>query len=288
MPFGSVRVKLMSSQRIKSIGKFLIFPSSYIFPEYVISRADPERSIVDNFIKRIRVARPGELLLDAGAGNFRFKDLLKEKDYTYESQDFSQVFDQASSGKHTYVCDISNIPVEPSRFDVIVCTQVLEHLPDPLGAIQELSRILKPGGELFLTTNLLFPIHGAPYDFFRFTNFGLDHLCNESGFSKINITARGGFFALCAKIIFDLPAIATFWLVYGGANPHGHRDFKIKSLPIVVFFIPIIFLLDIFSTILAFLVAQLDGLDKKRRFTLGYQLHATRNLPKTINLDQSA
>lgn len=276
MSLRSVQISLVNSKGIRSIGKFLICPSLYILPKYIISRADPERGIVDKFIQDIKVARPGELLLDAGAGNFRFRDLLKEKDYIYESQDFNQVFDQDSRGKHTYICDINNIPVETHRFDVIVCTQVLEHLPDPLRAIQELSRILKPGGELFLTTNLLFPIHGAPYDFFRFTNFGLEYLCRESGFSKIEIVARGGFFSLCAKVIFDLPAIATFWLLYGGTNPHGQRELKIISLPLVAFLTPLIFLLDIFATILAFLVVQLDGIDRKRRFTLGYQLHATR------------
>lgn len=276
MIFRRVQSSLVGAERIRSIGKFLISPSLYIFPRYIISRADPERGIVDKFIQGIRVARPGDLLLDAGAGNFRFRDILRKKDYIYESQDFDQVFDQDSRGKHTYVCDINRIPVEPNRFDIVVCTQVLEHLPDPLGAIQELSRTLKSGGELFLTTNFLFPIHGAPYDFFRFTNFGLEYLCKESGFSKIEIVARGGFFSLCAKVIFDLPAIATFWLLYGGANPHGHRDLKLKSLPLVAFLTPAIFLLDIFSTLLAFLVVQLDGIDRKRRFTLGYQLHATR------------
>jgi len=277
MTFRRVQNSLVSAEKIRIIGKFLISPSSYIFPNYIISRADPERGIVDDFIQDIRVARPGDLLLDAGAGNFRFKNVLIKKDYIYESQDFDQVFDQDSRGKHTYVCDIHSIPVEANRFDVVICTQVLEHLPDPLRAIQELSRVLKPGGELFLTTNLLFPIHGAPYDFFRFTNFGLEYLCRESEFSKIEITPRGGFFSFYAKVIFDLPAIATFWLLYGGANPHGHRELKIKSLPLVVFLAPAIFVLDILSTIFAFLVAQLDVIDKKRRFTLGYQVHATRN-----------
>ncbi len=259
---------------VRSVGKFFASPSTYIFPKYLISHADPERSHVDEFIKNIRIARPGELLLDAGAGNFRFRELLLEKNFIYESQDFEQVFDQNSRGKHTYVCDIKSIPVESSRFGVIVCTQVLEHLPDPLGAMKELSRVLKPGGELFLTTNLLFPIHGAPFDFFRFTNFGLEHLCRESGFSNIQVVARGGFFCLCAKIIYDLPAIASSWLYFGGSSPHGQRELKIRRWPLVVLLTPGIFLLDIFTTLVAFLVSKLDWIDRKRRFTLGYQLRA--------------
>jgi SAM-dependent methyltransferase len=260
---------------VKGIGKFLISPSSYLLPRYIISRADSERAIVDQFILSIRNAQPGELLLDAGAGNFRFREVLIEKKYNYESQDFEQVFDQNSRGKHTYVCDINSIPAESNRFGVVVCTQVLEHLPDPLGALKELARILKPGGELFLTTNLLFPIHGAPYDFFRFTNFGLEHLCVESGFSNIEVVARGGFFRLCGKIIFDFPAIASSWLFFDGSSPHGQRELKIRSWPLVVLFTPVVFLLDIVSTCLAFLVSNLDWIDRKRRFTLGYQLRST-------------
>ena len=277
MIFNGPQISLQTSSKIRSIGKFLINPSLCLLPKLIVARADPERSIVDKFIHNIQDAPSGQLLLDAGAGNFRFKDLLVGKGYTYESQDFDQVFDQNSLGKHTYVCDIQEIPVESGRFDVVVCTQVLEHLADPLGAFEELSRTLKPGGQLYLTTNFLFPIHGAPYDFFRYTNFGLEYLCKKSNFTIIEIVPRGGFFALFAKVIFDFPTIITFWLFYGGGNPHGQRKIKIKSLPIIFLFIPGIFALDIFCTVLAFLVGQLDPIDKKRRFTLGYQLHATRN-----------
>jgi len=275
MTFTKQRTLKQTATWIRTVGKFLFSPSAYVFPKYVVSQADSERAVVDQFILSIRAARPGELLLDAGAGNFRFRDSLIGKDYIYESQDFEQVFDQNTRGQHTYVCDITSIPAESNRFGVVVCTQVLEHLPDPLGALKELARVLKPGGELFLTTNLLFPIHGAPYDFFRFTNFGLDYLCRESGFSNIEVVARGGFFCLCAKIIYDVPAIATSWLFFGGASPHGQREFKIRSLPLVALFMPAIFLLDVLSTVFAFLVSKLDWIDKKRRFTLGYQLRAT-------------
>jgi SAM-dependent methyltransferase len=261
---------------IRGLGKFLVSPSAYALPKYIISHANSERAVVDRFIQSMRVARSGELLLDAGAGSFRYREILIEKDYIYESQDFEQVFDQNSRGQHTYVCDIESIPVESNRFGVVVCTQVLEHLPDPLGAFKELARILKPGGELFLTTNLLFPIHGAPYDFYRFTNFGLEYLCKETGFSNIEVTARGGFFSFFAKVIFDLPAIATSWLFFSGASPHGQREFKIRNLTLVIIFTPAIFLLDICSTFLAFLVSQLDWIDRKKRFTLGYQVRATR------------
>jgi len=61
-------------------------------------------------------------------------------------------------------------------FDVVLCTEVLEHLPEPQRAVDEMFRVLKPGGTLILTTRFLFPIHDAPHDYFRFTKYGLRHL----------------------------------------------------------------------------------------------------------------
>jgi SAM-dependent methyltransferase len=267
---------ISTASRFKRLGRFLASPSGFLYPSYIISRADFERTSVDRFIQNIKIASNLELLLDAGAGNFRFKQTLLDKNYNYESHDFDQVFDQDSRGKHTYVSDIISIPVEDSRFNVVVCTQVLEHLPEPLAAFKELARILKPNGELFLTTNLLFPVHGAPYDFFRFTSFGLEHLCRESGFSEIEITPRGGFFRFFAKVVFDLPSILTSWIFFDGASPHGQRELKLKSWPLIVLLLPLVFVLDLTCTLLAFLISQFDWMDKKQRFTLGYQLYAKR------------
>ncbi len=61
-------------------------------------------------------------------------------------------------------------------FEVVLCTEVLEHLPDPQRGLDEMLRVLRPGGTLLLTTRFLFPIHDAPGDFFRFTRYGLQHL----------------------------------------------------------------------------------------------------------------
>jgi SAM-dependent methyltransferase len=72
--------------------------------------------------------------------------------------------------------DAQALGIRDAAFAVVLCTEVLEHLPEPQKAIDEIFRVLEPGGELLLTTRFLFPIHDAPHDYFRFTKFGLRHL----------------------------------------------------------------------------------------------------------------
>jgi SAM-dependent methyltransferase len=74
------------------------------------------------------------------------------------------------------VGDAQALGIRDASFDVVLCTEVLEHLPEPQRAIDEIYRVLVPGGELLLTTRFLFPIHDAPHDYFRFTKYGLRHL----------------------------------------------------------------------------------------------------------------
>lgn len=72
--------------------------------------------------------------------------------------------------------DAQALAFRDAAFDVVLCTEVLEHLPEPQRAIDEMWRVLKAGGTLLLTTRFLFPIHDAPHDYFRFTKYGLRHL----------------------------------------------------------------------------------------------------------------
>ncbi len=74
------------------------------------------------------------------------------------------------------VTDAQRLAFCDGSFEVILCTEVLEHIPDPQSAIDEMFRVLAPGGRLVLTTRFLFPIHDAPHDYFRFTKYGLRHL----------------------------------------------------------------------------------------------------------------
>lgn len=72
------------------------------------------------------------------------------------------------------ICSYTAIP--RNLFDIIICTEVLEHVSNPFDAVHEIKRILKPGGILFLTTPFNFRIHGPLPDNWRFTEHGLREL----------------------------------------------------------------------------------------------------------------
>ena len=81
--------------------------------------------------------------------------------------------------------DVQALCIRDASFEVVLCTEVLEHVPDPQRAIDEMYRVLVPGGQLLLTTRFLFPIHDAPHDYFRFTKYGLRHLLRRFEIAEV-------------------------------------------------------------------------------------------------------
>ena len=73
--------------------------------------------------------------------------------------------------------------ISDASFDVVLCTEVLEHLHTPLQALKEFHRVLAPGGQLILTTRFIYPLHDVPGDYYRYTKYGLKHLVTEAGFT---------------------------------------------------------------------------------------------------------
>lgn len=132
----------------------------------------------------------GALVLDAGAGNAPYQDLFQHANY--ESADFEKV--NKTYAQTTYICDLQDIPVEDCRFDFIIFNQVMEHLPEPKRVLAELHRILKPGGKLLYTGPLFYEEHEQPYDFYRYTQFGLRHLLNATGYVTERIDWLEGYF----------------------------------------------------------------------------------------------
>jgi SAM-dependent methyltransferase len=90
------------------------------------------------------------------------------------------------------ICYAEALPFSQDSFDTILCTEVLEHTQQPFLAMQEFSRVLKPGGYLLLSVPFIYPIHEAPHDYWRFTPHGLEAICKQARFKIVNFRTKGG------------------------------------------------------------------------------------------------
>lgn len=222
---------------------FLISFIYKIFPEKIINN---HAYSINKFIfyHSKTINKKNIKILDIGAGETPYKQYFNKCKY------FSQ--DVINNPKKTidYICDSKNIPVKDNSFDFILCTQVLEHVKEPHLVIKEMFRILKKGGKVFLTTHLCMEEHMIPYDYFRFTRYGLSYLAKSNGFRKAIIAPQGGrFIALSKMIQTAIPHILTKkYLIY---------------LYYLIAIVPI-FLINL-------ILYYLDKLDKQKLLTTNYE-----------------
>ncbi len=174
---------------------------------------DVGRYYVTQFLREVAgQLADGTMLLDAGAGECAYRTLFDH--CNYKSVDLA-VGDEKWNYVHLdYIAPLDELPIADETFDAIICTQVLEHVKKPLECVIELFRVLKPGGRLFLTVPMSQEEHQVPYDFFRYTSYGLRYLCGEAGFSGIEVKPFGGMFVRWAyefpRAVSMLPRIG-FW-----------------------------------------------------------------------------
>ena len=155
----------------------------------------------------------GSRVLDIGAGTCHYRALFTHCDY--KTHDFKQYTGEklggtTEYGKIDYESDICAIPVPDNSFDVILCTEVLEHTPEPIEAMREMSRILRPGGRLFVTAPLGSGLHQLPYHYYGgYTPEWYKHFSSKFGLCVTEISPNGGFFKLlaqeCARVVWTLP-----------------------------------------------------------------------------------
>jgi len=204
-----------------------------------------------SFIKKqSKKIKSGQSILDAGAGELRYKSYFRHCKYV--SQDLCVGNKEWYFNEIDIKSNIYNIPVENESFDYILCTQVLEHLEFPDSAFREFQRILKKRGKLLLTAPLGFEEHQTPYDYFRFTKYGLKSLGKRNGFKLAFIEPHGGIFINLEYIL---------WKSYNKFVPFKKN--KIVCYLIFLLLLPFRFISGIIFNFL-------DIFDQKKEYTLNY------------------
>ena len=97
---------------------------------------------------------------------------------------------------------VEDLPVEDGSFDVVLCSQVLEHCDDPARAISELHRATGPGGRLLLSTHGVQVYHPSPVDYWRWTHAGLEKIVNDNGeWASVRVSPASGTAACVAMLV---------------------------------------------------------------------------------------
>lgn len=146
------------------------------------------------------------LLLDAGAGECAYKRFFPH--CRYVAMDLAIGETEWNYANVNAFGRLDRLPLADGCLDAILCTQVLEHLEWPRESVREFHRVLKPGGVLYLTAPMAQSEHQAPYDYFRYTSFGLRSICSDAGFESLQIAPFGG---LPARFAYELPRIMALF-----------------------------------------------------------------------------
>jgi SAM-dependent methyltransferase len=197
----------------------------------------------------------GSCVLDAGAGTAPYRPLFAHCDYV--TQDWPQSMHTGRSPD--ILADLHALPVGDSTFDFVLCTEVLEHVNDPFRVLSELQRVLRPGGQLLLTTPFVLELHEEPYDFFRYTPDALYVLVGSAGLHVDRVAPLTGWWSTLAQT-----------LRHGGLATRP-RDRPARPATRVAGAI----MLGL-SVPLARWAPTLDRLDQRRALPLGIVCEATR------------
>jgi glycosyltransferase involved in cell wall biosynthesis/predicted SAM-dependent methyltransferase len=190
------------------------------FPDWADTRTplaelhDANQRTRDTWVRtKARAIPAGSRVLDVGAGTCPYRDAFAHCEY--RTQDFKRyegvkLGGTVDYGDIDYVSDIVAIPVPDASFDVVLCTEVLEHVPEPAAALREMARVLRPGGRLLLTAPLGSGLHQQPFHYYGgFTPHWYEHFAGECGLEIREVTPNGGMFALlaqeCARVAWTMP-----------------------------------------------------------------------------------
>jgi len=170
----------------------------------VSERMHPQRTSVQYAVRKplldwLRMQRFAQLrVLDVGCGDQPYAELLAGAAEAVG-------FDVPGNPHADLHGSIEAIPVEDASFDVVLCLQVLEHVPDPAAAVRELRRAVRPGGRVLVTTHGIYPFHPNPDDLWRWTHTGLERLFRENGdWSSVTVHPGAGTAATVTMLIAHL------------------------------------------------------------------------------------
>lgn len=173
------------------------------------------------------------LLLDVGCGEREFDEVLAQRATAIIGLEYppSREAQGQPGAKPEVYGDAMRLPFADESFDTVACICVLEHVPEPAALLAECRRVVKPGGHLLVAVPLCDRVHCAPYDFYRYTPYGLRHLAAKAGLEARAIDSVTGTWAnVGAKISLYL----LYSLMFTKAERYADRKARWWTLPVGV------------------------------------------------------
>ncbi|HRP88523.1 MAG TPA: methyltransferase domain-containing protein [Edaphocola sp.] len=193
-------------QKRKANSKISLLDSSYLHYKFLIP----------DLLGAINKYAKGRLL-DVGCGNKPYESEFPNAVTEYLGCDVAQ----SDRKVVDVICPATDLAFEDNNFDTVFCTQVMEHVYNHKKAFFEVSRVLKKDGLLIGSVPMAWPHHEEPYDFFRFTKYGLTGLLEEAGFEIVELKANGGKWALLGQMMV---------LTFSGQSAQPNVFTKLKRL----------------------------------------------------------
>lgn len=156
------------------------------------------RYYIDEFFNRhVFSIRKDSLVLDLGGNKIQKRGL-----FDIEQFNFRVTYVNISAEKKPDVlADAANLPFGNNIFDVVICSELLEHLYDPERVLREVMRVLKPNGIFLITVPFLVPYHADPFDFGRYTDQYWKKVLNDVGFYHVNVERQGYFWSVLLDML---------------------------------------------------------------------------------------
>lgn len=178
-------------------------------------------SAIETRIEQCSTGTPGKTCLDVGCGGQPLRALLTASGFEYVSLDVGQNL----AGTVDFIGAIDE-PLPPPliarTFDLIVCTEVLEHVANWPAAFDNLARLLKPGGKLLITCPQIWVPHEEPADYFRPTSWALAYHGKRAGLKALEITRLGDGYDVLGTVLAAVrlrapPGRPWMWIIAGPA-----------------------------------------------------------------------
>ena len=196
--------------------------------------------------------------MDIGAGFSLYRSIFKK--YKHVTVDIDL------EGLPSGLSSIYALPFKDNSFDICLCAELLEHLPEPSPALSEIRRVLSDSGQFILTVPFMLGVH-SKFDYHRWTKMGLAKLLAKDGFVVVQIKERGGIFSLLAQLLHSIVDM----FVNAALLSHPHKTHPV-NWPRYAFRL----LFRVCLAPLTELLLVIDVIDRRKDSTTGYAVLAKK------------